>query len=105
MKIETASDFSPAQLITFEELKFVSFDKNGERTVVLLDVGRAHISVLPTDATLVGAGRVSKFGGIYWTSMTCKKARGYDRPKDPVEAEKVLAEIQTAIAAWKTAIK
>ena len=101
MTIETTSDFPPAQLIDFDELKFVVFDRNGERKIVLLDEGRAHISALSADAILVGAGRVKKDGEINWGSLTCKKARGYDRPKDPQQAEKTLAEIQAEIAAWK----
>ncbi len=84
--------------------KFVMFSQNDDYVVTLFSRSCTHADIADVErrrlasGDFVGAGFV--MGGTpRWGSESCEKRYGYDRPQDVQAQKRLLASMQSAIAA------
>lgn len=82
--------------------KFVVVEKEGMRYVCLFNSNIVHVRMANylglLSGIFVAAGRCTR-GMVWYDSESCSTRYGYDRPKDPAEAEKLLQELKTLLLA------
>lgn len=108
MIVENASICGNKDLLNLGiDLKFVVVDRDGERFVRINEGRKVHAQLIPNDTTLIGGGFVNADKGflVEWGSNSCCNVKGYDRPRNRDEAEKVAIEVRDALTNWAAQFK
>jgi hypothetical protein len=84
--------------------KFVMFSQNDDYVVTLFSRSCTHADIADVERRRLGSGGFVGAGFVMggvprWGSESCEKRYGYDRPPDAQAQQRLLASMQSAIAA------